>query len=69
MVVVGAFSSRAKIFGRMFDNSFPACAVFVVVVVVCFFVSLFRSGDQLAYTYSNLYARISPQWLSELRRL
>ena len=63
-----AFFSLCEDFGRMLDQSFPACAVFVVVVVVCFFVSLFRSGDQLAYTYSNLYARISPQWLSQLRR-
>ena len=44
-------------FGRMFDHSLPACAFFFV----CFW-----SGD---YTYSTLYARTSPQWLSGLRRL
>ena len=35
---------------------------FVVVVVVV------GSGDQLAHTNFTLQARISPQWLSELRR-
>ena len=39
---------------------FPTC------VFVCLF---FLSGDQLAHTNSTLYARISPQWLSELGRL
>ena len=28
VVVVVAFSSRARIFRRMFDNSFPYCAFF-----------------------------------------
>ena len=41
----------------MFDHSLPACAFF------------FFSGDKLAHTNSTLYARISLQWLSELRRL
>ena len=31
--------------------------------------ALFLSGDQLAHTCSNFQARISPWWLSELRRL
>ena len=42
----------------MFDHSFPACAFF-----------FFSNGDQLARTNSTFQARISPQWLSELRRL
>ena len=33
-VVLVEFSSLAKIFRRMFDHSFPACACFVVVVVL-----------------------------------
>ena len=33
-MVVVAFFLAPEDFGRMFDNSFPACAVFVVVVVV-----------------------------------
>ena len=56
---VVAFSSHARILGRIFNNSFSACAFF-------FF---FLSGNWLAHTYSILQARISPQWLSELRRL
>ena len=41
------------------DHSFSACAFFL----------FFSSGDKHAHTYSTLYARISPQWLSELRQL
>ena len=33
------------------------------------FFFFFLSGDKLAHTKSTLQARISPQWLSELRRL
>ena len=43
-------------FGVRFDDSFPASAF------------IFLSGDQLTYTNSTFFkARISPQWLSELR--
>ena len=34
-----------------------------------FFVVVVGSGNQLAHTNSTLWTRISPQWLSELRRL
>ena len=34
-----------------------------------FFVFYAYNGDQLAHINSTLYARISPQWLSELRQL
>ena len=34
-----------------------------------FFFFFFRSGDRLAHANFTLYARISPQWLSKLRRL
>ena len=34
MVVVVAFSSRARIKGRMFDNSFPACGNWVLNVTI-----------------------------------
>ena len=54
----------------------PVLVVVVVVVVVCvcvcvclFFLAFFFCGDQLTHTNSTLSARISPQWLSELRRL
>ena len=48
------FSLACEDFERMFDNSFPACAIFVVVVVVCLFqveislrtlIPLFRPGS------------------------
>ena len=42
----------------MSDHSFPPA-----------FFSSSGSGDQLMLTDSTLYARISPQWLSELRQL
>ena len=46
-------------FARMFDHEESRS----------FFFGLFSSGDLLALTNSTLYARISPQWLSELRQL
>ena len=52
----GGFFLACEGFGRMFDHSFPACAFFLI-------------GDQLTHTNYTLYAKISPQWLSELRRL
>ena len=45
--------------GRMFGHSFLACAV----------KKEEKNGDKLAHTNSTLYTRISPQWLSEPRRL
>ena len=36
------FSLACEDFERMFDNSFPACAIFVVVVVVVVVVCLFQ---------------------------
>ena len=47
-------------FGKMFDHSFPACAF-----LFCF-VKLEVSLRTLIPLFD---ARISPQWLSELRRL
>ena len=35
---------------------------------LCFFFSFFLSGDRLMHTNSTLCARISPKWLSEMRR-
>ena len=43
---------------RVFDHWFPACVFFC-----------FLSGHYVAHTNSTFYARISTQWLSELRRL
>ena len=47
--VVLAFSSRARILGRMFDNSFPACAFFLLFFKVeissCTLIPLFRPGS------------------------
>ena len=46
--------------GRMFYHSLPACA---------FFFFFFRERETISRTLLPLiYARISPQWLSELRR-
>ena len=45
---------RVREFGRMFHNSFPACALFVV----CLFVEVEISLRTLNSTF---YARISPQ--------
>ena len=61
LVVVVAFSSLARIFGTMFDHSFRACAFFLL-----FSVEVEISAK---HTNSTLHATISPQWLSELRRL
>ena len=55
LVVVVAFSSLARILGECSIIHFPP--------------AFFLSGDWLVHTYSTLYARISPQWLSKLRRL
>ena len=49
VVVVVAFSSRARIFWRIFDNSFPAHAFFFF-FLVCFLIR----RDSLAHTYSTL---------------
>ena len=56
-LVVVAFSSLAGIFEECSTIRSPACAFF------------FLSGDEPSHTDPTLYARISPQWLSELRRL
>ena len=57
----GGFFLACEDFGRMFDHSFPVCAFF--------FPFFFSSEDQLMHTNSILYARIGPQWLSELGQL
>ena len=57
VVTGGGFFLACEDFGRMFDNSLPGLRFF------------FLSGDYLAHTKSTLSARISPQWLTELRRL
>ena len=44
--------------GGRFSDSTPACASFFCL-----------SGNQLVRANSTLYARIDPQWLSELRRM
>ena len=54
-MVVMAFSSLARILGRMSYHYFPPALFF------------FFSGDQIAHTNPN--SRISLQWLNELRRL
>ena len=63
LLFVCLFFSQSWIMGEIFDESIPACASGV------FCVFFFLSGDQLAHTNSTFYARISPQWLSESRRL
>ena len=57
VMVVGSLLAGEES-GRMFYHLFPACAFF-----------FFRSGNELAHASSTLYARISPQWFSKLRRL
>ena len=57
-LVVVAFSSHAMILGD--GHSFPACG---------FFFKYFFNGDQREHTDSSFYARIGPEWLSELGRL
>ena len=54
----GGFSSLARIWGDCLTIHSPLAPFF----------SFFR-GDLLARTNSTLYARISPQWFSELRWL
>ena len=51
-------------------NDFPqivASEEKTIIIIMCVCVCV--CGDYLAHTDSTLYARISPQWLSELRRL
>ena len=55
----GGFVLACEEFGRMLYNSFNACSF------CCCFLSVYY----VAHTNCTLYARISPQWLSELRRL
>ena len=61
VVVVVDFFLACEDLGRKFDHSFPASAFFSFLFLL--------SGNYLAHTNSTLYARISPQWLGELRRL
>ena len=51
----------------MFDHSFPACAVFLLLLLLLF--SFSQRGDQPVHTNFIPFARISPQWFSDLRRL
>ena len=51
-----AFSSHARSFGGKFDYSFPTCTFF----------SLFLMEISLCTLILTLYARLSPQWPSEL---
>ena len=53
----GGFFLSCEDLGRMFDHSFPACAFF------------FKVEISSLTLISLSYARISPQWLNELRRL
>ena len=55
----GGFFLACEDLGRMFDNSFPACAFFF----------LFPKVEISSRTLFPLFARISPPWLSELRRM
>ena len=49
---------------------FPRCKSVIHSPPAFFFLFFLKSsGAQLAHTISFLYARIGPQWLSELRRL
>ena len=59
VVVVVAFPLLERYWEGCFEDSFPICAVL-------FFLP---RGDQLMQTNSTLWARISPQWLSEPRQL
>ena len=63
--MVVAFSSLARIWGECSTIRSPS-ALFKLFILF-FYSSL--SGDSLTHTNSTLYARNSPQWLSELRRL
>ena len=55
VIVMVAHSSHARILKEAWTNHSPPV--------------LFLSGDPLVRTSSTLQARISPQWLSELRQL
>ena len=58
MMIMMAFSSLARTMGEgLTIHSPPELFSFS-----------FRSGDWLWHTISNLKTRISPQWLSKLRR-
>ena len=65
-VVVVAFSSRARIFFFFFENVRHSPPALFVVVRFCF---VFLVELSLHTIIPLFYARISPQWLSELRRL
>ena len=52
-----------KDLGRMFGHSFPRLRFFSCLLRFCF------KRYYLEHTSSTLYTRISPQWLSELRRM
>ena len=60
------FSLASEEFGRMFDHSFAVCAFFLLLLLLFFF---FEVEISLRTLIPLLCARISPQWLSELRRL
>ena len=62
LLVLRAFSSHAKILSVGSTNHFPSPRWFFVVVV-------FFSGDHFAHSNFTFKAVISPEWLSELRRL
>ena len=55
--MITSFFPRCEDLGGRLGDSFPACAF------------SFLSGDRLVHTYSTLYAKIGPQWLSKLRKL
>ena len=57
--MVVALFSLARIFRRMLEHSFHACAFFFF---WCFF---FFEVEISSRTLVPLYARVSPQWLSE----
>ena len=55
------FSSLVRILGE--------CSTILSTLALFFFSFLFLRRDLLVHTNFILYGRISPQWLSELRRL
>ena len=58
---VRGFLLASMVLGKRFGESFPAGRLFSIFFLL--------SGDYLAHTNSTLYARIGPQWFSELSRL
>ena len=71
VVVVVDFSSLARILGECSTiHSQPALFLFFFFSFSFFFpfFFFFFSGDYQPHTNSTLQVRISPQWLSELRR-